>query len=253
MFDPKLRRRLSEISRGKSIPIEAPQEAPDASVYSPAFEFSGHECENNLGRFFVSVYKMSDFLPEAKEIAEKVVANGEIQGYSPEKLLFVDLETCGLFNVPVFLIGTMQLVGLDFEIRQYFARDYSEERNMLHHTRQVLQNFAGVVTFNGKTFDMPFLRDRMTFHRVELVETLVHLDLLVSARRKWKGHLPNCRLQTLEEHICGRRRHGDVPGARIPALYHAYVRNGNLEPLVPVFKHNVMDLMTMAELLPLAI
>lgn len=250
MFNPELRKRLSDISRGKSAPITNAPEPSATSEYSPAFDFSGREVEIDSGRFFISEYKMSDFLPEAAEIAQKVADRQEIQGQAPQDLLFLDLETCGLSNVPVFLVGTMQLSGSDFIIRQYFARDYSEESSMLDHTCGLLKEAAGLVTFNGKSFDVPFLRDRMIFHRLRLAETRVHLDLLMPARRKWRGILPNCRLQTLEKHICGRRRVDDVPGARIPALYHAYVRNGNISPLIPVFKHNVLDLMTMAELLP---
>jgi uncharacterized protein YprB with RNaseH-like and TPR domain len=46
----------------------------------------------------------------------------------PEELLFFDLETTGLSSSPLFLIGTMTWEGPGLVIRQYFARDYSQER-----------------------------------------------------------------------------------------------------------------------------
>ncbi len=43
-----------------------------------------------------------------------------------ERVLFLDLETCGLSSSPVFLAGTMHWNGEDFVLRQYFARHYGE-------------------------------------------------------------------------------------------------------------------------------
>ena len=76
-----------------------------------------------------------------------------------------------------------------------------------------------------------------------------HLDLLHASRRRWKGRLPDCRLTTIERHVTRRRRVGDVSGAEVPDLYHAYVKNGDPYPLVPVFHHNLLDVITMAEIL----
>ena len=76
-----------------------------------------------------------------------------------------------------------------------------------------------------------------------------HLDLLHPARRRWRGDLPDCRLQTLESRICRRRRVGDVPGEEVPGLYHDFVRNGDAARLVPVFHHNLLDVTTMSDIL----
>lgn len=77
---------------------------------------------------------------------------------------------------------------------------------------------------------------------------LIHFDLLHHARRHWKRQLPNCRLQTLEWYICGRRRDGDIPGSQIPATYHHYVRTGQTRDMESVLHHNVVDLITLLEL-----
>jgi hypothetical protein len=75
------------------------------------------------------------------------------------------------------------------------------------------------------------------------------VDLLHAARRRWKTALPDCRLQTLELHVCGRRRFGDVPSEEVPGLYHDFVRRGDPYRLIPVFHHNLLDVVTMAEIL----
>lgn len=218
--------------------------------YAPGFVFSGTEKRNERGCYFASDYKMAELLSDSENIASGVLSCADCIGQDLGELLFLDLETCGLSGVPVFLIGTMRLVDGNFQIRQFFARDYSEEPAILHHIGDDLSQTSGVVTFNGKSFDIPFLRDRMIVQKVRFLPPRVHHDLIYGARRKWKGTLPDCRLQTLESMICKRRRTGDVPGGEIPRLYHQYVKTGDIAPLLPVFKHNVLDLMTMAELLP---
>jgi uncharacterized protein YprB with RNaseH-like and TPR domain len=165
------------------------------------------------------------------------------------KALFLDLETGGLASSPVFLAGTMHWNGHDFVLRQYFARHYGEEAPLLRALAEAVRDFETLVTFNGKSYDAPFLASRAIVHGVALRLPARHLDLLHASRRRWKGELRDCRLQTLELHICRRRRSGDVPGDEIPGLYHDYVRRGDPYRLVPVFHHNMLDVITMAEIL----
>ncbi|MFH0777325.1 MAG: ribonuclease H-like domain-containing protein [Candidatus Eisenbacteria bacterium] len=166
-----------------------------------------------------------------------------------ERAVFLDIESTGLYNCMAFLVGTMFASGNDFVIRQFFARDYSEEKSLIHILSRFLANFDCIVTFNGKTFDVPVIADRAIYHKVRFAPRLFHFDLLHHSRRHWRGVLPNCRLQTLERHVCRRRRVGDIPSAEIPRLYHDYVRTGDPYLLVKVFHHNMLDLITMSELL----
>jgi uncharacterized protein YprB with RNaseH-like and TPR domain len=166
-----------------------------------------------------------------------------------EHALFLDLETGGLSSSVVFLAGTMHWNGSDFVMRQYFARHYGEEATLLAALDQAARGFECLVTFNGKSYDVPFLRDRAHLHRISVGMPPRHLDLLHPARRRWRSTLPDCRLQTLESRICRRRRSGDVPGEEVPGLYHDYVRHGDPYRLVPVFHHNMLDVITMGEVL----
>jgi len=166
-----------------------------------------------------------------------------------ERALFLDLETGGLASSPVFLAGTMHWNGEDFVLRQYFARHYGEEAALLRALAQATRGFEFLVTFNGKSYDAPFLANRAIVHGVTLALPPRHVDLLHIARRRWKRVLRDCRLQTLEFHVCQRRRSGDVPGEEVPGLYHDYVRSGDPWRLVPVFHHNLLDVITMAEIL----
>ena len=166
-----------------------------------------------------------------------------------EQALFLDLETCGLSSSTVFLAGTMHWNGEDFVLRQYFARHYGEEGPLLRALGEAMTGFRHLVTFNGRTFDVPFLQARAVVHRVRLAPPPHHLDLLHVARRRWRGELADCRLQTIERRVCRRRRVGDVPGEEIPGLYHDFVKHGDPYRLVPVFHHNLLDVITMSDIL----
>ena len=175
---------------------------------------------------------------------------GLFRRYGHQKMLFLDIETCGLSPAPVFLAGLAMVSERNFVLRQLFARDYAEERALLHEVGRLAAEHDFLVTFNGKTFDVPFLRDRAVHHRMPFAMDLPHLDLVWMARRRWKETLPDCRLKTLEWHVLRRRRSGDVSGAEIPGLYHDYVKRGESHRLLPVFHHNLLDVVAMLELIP---
>jgi len=166
----------------------------------------------------------------------------------PRDVIFLDLETTGLGTAPLFLIGTLSWEAGQPVVRQYLARDYAEERPAIALFFDHLAPKKLLVTFNGKSYDWPFVRTRAVYHRLPPALERAHFDLLHPARRTWGGMLPDCRLATLESYICGRHRQGDIPGAEIPDAYHAFVRTKNAAQIVQILKHNLHDLITMADL-----
>jgi uncharacterized protein len=163
--------------------------------------------------------------------------------------LFVDLETCGFAGTPVFLIGTMYLEGGRLRTDQLLARSYAEEACILTRLAELMVGRTHLVTFNGKSFDWPFVSDRASVSRVTLPSLTGHCDLLHVARRRFKSILPDCKLQTLERYICGWLREGDIPGSEIPTAYHSFVLCGDARPIRDVVHHNFLDLVTMADVL----
>ena len=180
---------------------------------------------------------------------KSIAALCKAERIAPAEVLFLDLETTGLSSSPVFLIGTMECGADGFCFRQYFARDYSQEISILTAFAQRSKTLRLLITFNGKSFDWPFLQNRGIAHAVKLRNPSFHLDLLHEARRCVGRGLPNCKLQTLESRICGRTRIDDIPGAEIPEAYHAFVRTGNANKISLIIDHNLYDLLTMAHLM----
>ena len=171
------------------------------------------------------------------------------QNINPQSVLFLDIETTGLGTAPVFLIGTMECVKDEFLFRQYFARGYEEEVSILSAVSERLKDVELLVTFNGKTFDMPFIANRATACGIKMHHANTHLDMLNESRRHYKGTVPNCRLQTLERHVCGRCREDDIPSAQIPAAYNAFVRTGKTDKIESIILHNLIDIFTMADIM----
>jgi len=167
--------------------------------------------------------------------------------FSPERVLFLDIETTGLSpNTYVFLCGLMYAEGGEFVVEQVFARDYGEEEGLLHYVRDTMARFDSVVTYNGASFDLPFIRTRMAVHRVSVAAMPVSVDLLYATRRVFRDILPNRRLTTVERHLRRVEREDDIPGRYIPDAYHEFVRSGDARVMKHVLYHNRMDLFTMA-------
>lgn len=184
-------------------------------------------------------------IDDLRTAARKLLGAGRAQ----PSFVFLDLETTGFSSTPLFLAGTLYEHEGRLTVAQFLARDYSEEAALIGIVDDLLSRFACCITFNGKSFDMPYIRERAKYNRLDLKAAPEQFDLLHHARRMWKHRLPNCRLVTLEWHVLGRRRLGDVPGWEVPCIYHDFVHTNDARRLRGVLRHNLVDVLSMAELL----
>lgn len=198
----------------------------------------------------------------------------------PSKVVLLDLETCGFAGSPIFLAGLIHEQRGQWTLSQILARNYAEEKPLLQTLWNIVAHKHVLVTFNGKSFDWPMVHDRSTVYhlgqdcrdvreaqptvasggdvpaclqRHDPRPNMIHCDLLHHARRKWGQCLPDCRLQTLERHLCRRQRNDDIPGREIPAAYHDFVRDGDAWLLRSVLHHNALDLITLLQVAMLAV
>lgn len=176
-------------------------------------------------------------------------------GPGPEagQILFLDLETTGLGvgagNVP-FMTGIGYVEDGRFVIEQTLIRHPAEERAMLEELRRKLAGRPYLATYNGRTFDWPLLKGRFImngFGRDAAAEPH-HLDFLHPSRSIWRNTLASCRLSHVEEERLGIVREDDVPGSMAPVLYFQFLNDGDPEPLGGVFRHNELDMLSLAGL-----
>jgi uncharacterized protein len=187
-------------------------------------------------------------------IEPKIVLTAEFAAFVaalPDRTLALDLETCGLAGSALFLIGMLRQIEGVPTVEMLLARNYAEEAAVLASLWQTVADHDVLLTFNGKTFDWPMVVERSVRHRLQIGagrDRCLHIDILHHARRRWKKQLPDCRLQTLERHICRRTRAADIPGHAIPAVYANYVRTGFEREMDAVLYHNALDLVTLYDL-----
>lgn len=172
--------------------------------------------------------------------------------FDPRRILYLDTETTGFMGAGTvaFLIGIGYLTESGFTICQYLMRDYPEERFQLERLQEDLSHFDMICTFNGRSFDVPLLRDRFLINRMQpACLDKPHIDLLHMARRVWKLRLKRCSLGHLEEAVLGIRREGDIPGAEVPQRFFSYLKTGQFSLLEDVIDHNAQDIASLCVLL----
>ena len=185
-------------------------------------------------------------------------AAGSTGSSERHRQLFIDLETTGLAGgagTYAFLVGCAWFDDCVFHVRQLFMSSAAIEPSLLEMLTTLAASADLIVSFNGKSFDLPLIETRYLFHRrATPFADLPHLDMLHAARRLWRADEDDgpggssCRLTTLEATVCGHVREDDVPGSEAPMRYFHYVRTGDARPLAGVFEHNRLDLLSLAML-----
>lgn len=190
---------------------------------------------------------------DTDRLARFGAADMELLGfYHPETIRFIDIETTGLYHLqPIFLTGVLYFRNGEGRIRQMLARNYEEERAILRETISEIDGARVIASYNGRSFDLPYLQSRLNYHRLNSLAVDRHFDLLRSTRRAYRERLPNCRLITVEKYLLQQERENDLPGALVPEVYQQYLDTGDRRCLEPILRHNAEDLLSMAKLLHL--
>jgi uncharacterized protein len=181
------------------------------------------------------------------------LASGSVKPYVDNiPLLYYDSETTGLSggagNI-IFLFGLGFLFQLQgpgtpdfvFRVRQFFLADYPGEPDFLTAIRSSLDENAGFVSYNGKSFDWPLLKTRFLMNKIDFV-IRSQRDLLYITRRFWRSLLENCSLSTIEQQVLGIQREGDIPGFLVPEYYFRFLKTGDTSKLDGIFSHNLQDI-----------
>jgi uncharacterized protein YprB with RNaseH-like and TPR domain len=171
-----------------------------------------------------------------------------------DEFAFIDTETTGLVGgtgTYTFLIGVGRFEGDEFRLAQFFMNEPAQEAAQLAALEAFLAPCQALVSFNGKSFDVPLINTRFLMNGLPSpLSQMGHLDLIHLARRLWRARLPSRTLGDLEERILGATRtQQDVPGWMVPEIFFDYMHTGDARPLRGVFYHNEMDVVSLGALL----
>ncbi len=173
--------------------------------------------------------------------------------YEPGDLLFVDIETKSLnFETAIIQIGAGYFTGGKFRVSQFTALEDAAEYELLEEFKKLLPGKKAFVTFNGRSFDIPFIDGRMGYYNsypdTDIVETQ-NFDLLHFSRCAFKGSYESFRLKEIEKNILKKQRTDDIEGAEAEIYYSRYLQTKNFKYLEPVIYHNYEDIVSLAVLL----
>lgn len=169
--------------------------------------------------------------------------------------LLLDIETTGLSAARHFIycIGCSCLApdkNDNILIRLYFAEGPEQEPELLSALTDLIQTHKTIVTFNGNTFDLPFLKKRYAanqmehpfsdIHSVDLYREACHLKKLIQ--------LPDYKQKSIERFL-GCFREDPYTGKELIAQYLRYSKEPEEELLHHLLLHNEEDVRGMYDLL----
>ena len=256
----ELRRRI------ETIMARRPQDKQELTKkYLPLHDLiNGEEITTAQGAFFLATERrnahhfhgersVGELVNINMQAAALLANNQEINRFQISEGLFLDTETTGLSGgtgTLAFMIGVGWFANDAFVTQQIFIRDFSEERAALQYLTDILHTKKFLVSFNGKAFDVNLLAARYILNRLRNpLDNMPHLDLLFPSRRLCGHRLENSRLVTLEQQLFGVYREDDIPGMEIPERYFSWLRRRDPQLVVDIFKHNHLDILSLAVLI----
>ncbi len=168
--------------------------------------------------------------------------------------LAFDTETSGLSNGSgsfIFMLGLGYFEDENYIVDQLILPDLSAETAFLRQTELIFSRFPVLLSYNGKSFDIPMLQSRLRFHLMpDFTKSIAHCDLLKLTRRYWKPALGAVNLSNIEHYVLKLQR-GDeeVPGYLAPELYRDFLRDGDASHISGVAYHNQIDVVSLSAFL----
>ena len=169
----------------------------------------------------------------------------------PRDFLYIDTETTGLggAGAMVFLAGVARFEGSVLKLRQYVLPSPAYEGGLLGGLAGELNAAAALVSYNGKSFDLPMLEARYILSRARPeFRKLPHLDLLHPNRRLFRGNFDSFRLPEMEVQLLEFERENDCPSHEVPERYFRFQRTSDPTHILPVLRHNAWDILSLVAL-----
>ncbi|MFW9780968.1 MAG: ribonuclease H-like domain-containing protein [Candidatus Heimdallarchaeota archaeon] len=181
--------------------------------------------------------------------------------FKVEELLFLDIETLGLYNNAMIIVGLGFYKNNIYEIHLLFARNLEEEIAICEHLKkEIISNFKCLVSYNGKRFDIPYLANRFLYYfdkNPMIFETdtpyevsnskFHHIDLYQICRRRFKGIFDRYTLTNIEEQLLNMKRGNELPSSMVPLCYKKYQKNPKRYTglVKECIEHNYFDVYSM--------
>lgn len=166
-----------------------------------------------------------------------------------------DIETTGLSpaNSKVVLTGILRVDQNGGQVQQFFADQNDDEEAVIRATMDALSSVDYVITYNGRHFDMPFMKKRAEKYGLTFPD-LYNLDLylLISGYAPFKEVLPGLKQKNIEAYMgIAISREDEISGKESVELYNRYMETKRFELEEKILLHNHDDIIQLYKILPI--
>lgn len=177
------------------------------------------------------------------ELTNNIVEDKNINEFFKEAFFF-DIETTGLSHKysRIISISVLLFENKTFRIYQLFCEHKTDEKEMIKYFREYIKNRKYIITYNGNTFDIPFIINKaMQFNINCNLNEFVKIDLYSEMRYlKNKINIENLKLKTVEEYFNIKRK-DTINGQDVIILYEAFRIDPRKEFSTLILQHNYED------------
>jgi len=171
----------------------------------------------------------------------------DYKGFDKSEICFIDIETTGFSHKynSIYLIGLVHYSYKDigWKLVQFFADNLNDEKNLLYQFNEYIKDFKIAITYNGDSFDIPFLENRMSKYNLSSnLKGIESFDIYRKVKLESSYlNLGNFKLKTLEESI-GIFRDDKYTGKDCVEFYNQYLNTKDEVLLNRILNHNYDDL-----------
>lgn len=174
--------------------------------------------------------------------------------YNLSDLVFFDIETTG-FNKKkdvITLITCGNFIDNNlFVLKQYFCENLNEEKEILECFKKDTVNKKIFCSYNGVSFDEPFIINRMLKYNLVPVDIREHVDLYAMIRPYYKTlGMERCNLKSVEKFL-GVNRKDKIDGGISVELYEAYLETRDKSLKKILMLHNYEDVLYLPQVFKL--
>ena len=163
-----------------------------------------------------------------------------------------DIETTGLNSkyCKVILIGILYNCHNQTIIKQFFAENEDDEKELLTTFVDNIKNFKNHITYNGLGFDINFLNYRLKKHNIDYILNKEDDFDILKFIRPFKNDLGliDCSLSTVENYF-GIYREDIITGKESIKLYKKFEENKNEDLKNIILLHNYEDIYNLGKLI----
>ncbi len=171
------------------------------------------------------------------------------------KICVADVETDGLnplYN-KVILGGILSYGNACTTVTQYFSENRKDEGKLLKAYGNALIEADVVISYNGESFDLPFLKERFKKHDIHIdLDSLQSFDLYraLNLYSNFRDVLPNLKQKTIEGFLgLSDLRDDEISGRESVKLYRKYLTDGSKDAKKKILLHNRDDLIQLSSVL----